>query len=142
MHRLYDKFLSNTLSPKEEERLLMLLKETKHKQELKVYMLEQRDLYAALLEIDLNVAYSNIQNHIKKPKTAVSEFYKSVVKYTAIYIIFLSIPSVMNLVNDSNNIAVVALEKNWITLELENSKAITLNETRINKNYRFKRKKR
>lgn len=120
----------------------MLLKETKHKQELKVYMLEQRDLYAALLEIDLNVAYSNIQNHIKKPKTAVSEFYKSVVKYTAIYIIFLSIPSVMNLVNDSNNIAVVALEKNWITLELENSKAITLNETRINKNYRFKRKKR
>jgi hypothetical protein len=68
MNKLYDRFLTLTLSSKEEKKLLTLLKEKNYRQDFKMYMLEQRDLNMALLELDRNVAYSKINSRINKPK--------------------------------------------------------------------------
>lgn len=145
MHKLYDKFLSNTLSPKEQARLLNLLKETKHKQEFKIYMLEQRDVYVALQEIDLRLAYSNIQNCIHKPKNFLSRFYKSMFKYTAVFIIFLSITLGINLTKNRKNRSTIVLEKNKEiksqTIELVKCSAITHKTSIVTINGKNKKEK-
>ncbi|MBU3820995.1 hypothetical protein KO566_02895 [Flavobacteriaceae bacterium XHP0103] len=68
MYSLFDKFLSNTLSSKEEEALSLLLENIKNKKAFEVYLKDQKDINGALQEPDLREAYKKIKGFSKKHK--------------------------------------------------------------------------
>lgn len=102
MYRLFDKFLSNSLSPKEEETLTFLLEDNKNRKAFKAYLKDQRDTYAALQEPDLRVAYKKIKGFSKAYKDQSLRFLNiNWFKFVAVLFISIYIPN--GIYTDSNN---------------------------------------
>lgn len=132
MYSLFDKFLNNSLTKEEEEKLSRLLQKKKHKKAFKNHMRTQRDTYAALQEIDLEEVSANFQNRIYKHKTSIRLLNKQFLKYAAIFIVVLSAALRIYIVNTPQNKCVLAEKNNTnpqIILELEDGSIKTLNES-------------
>lgn|SRR5690606_7132183 len=87
MHHLYDKFLSDSLSPEEENELYFLLEDKNNKKDFNTYLRDIRDTNAALYEPCLRQAYLK-----SKPKNKIIKFpHSNWFKFVAIILMTLSI---------------------------------------------------
>lgn len=129
MYNLYDKFLSDSLTPEEEEDLQFLLKDKKNKKAFEAYLRDLRDTYAALQEPSSINAYYKINTVLGLPKnqpTKISNI--NWFKLVAAVLIYLSISYGGYYITTKQSETPVINTAPLITLELEDGSIKTLNE--------------
>lgn len=106
MQHLYDKFLSDSLSPEEENELYFLLEDKNNKKDFNTYLRNVRDTCAALHEPCLKQAYQK-----SKPKNKTIKFpHSNWFKFVAILLISLSISYTVYHINNNHTITTTATE--------------------------------
>ncbi|WP_100615002.1 FecR family protein [Confluentibacter citreus] len=130
MYNFYDKFLSDSLTPEEEEELQFLLKDKKNKEAFEAYLRDLRDTYAALQEPSSIQTYSKIKKLLGQPKNQPAKILNiNWFKFVAAVLISLSISYVGFYIITKQSETPILNTAPLITLELEDGSIKTLNET-------------
>ncbi|WP_100612762.1 FecR family protein [Confluentibacter lentus] len=129
MYNLYDKFLSDSLTPEEEEDLQFFLKDKKNKKAFEAYLRDLRDTYAALQEPSSIQAYHKIKTVLGRPENQPAKSFNiNWFKLVAIVLISLSISYGGYYIATKQSETPVINTDHLITLELEDGSIKTLNE--------------
>ena len=125
MRRLIDKFLKNTLSDIESEKLKMWLVRKKNQKKFKNYLNDQIDVNILLQNSDASKTYNTIAKKIDKPKGNLRQLSAKFLKYAALIVVLLSINyTYQHFFNIDEE---VVIDKEAITLQLENGEIKVLN---------------
>ncbi|OYX27276.1 MAG: hypothetical protein B7Z06_04495 [Flavobacteriales bacterium 32-35-8] len=129
MYNLFDKFLSDSLTPEEEDDLQFLLKDEKNKKAFEAYLRDLRDTYAALQEPSSVKAYYKIKTVLGRSKHQPTKIFNiNWFKVVAIVLISLSISYGGYYIATKQSETPVINTAPLITLELEDGSIKTLNE--------------
>jgi len=129
---LIDKYLNNTISKSELEKLNTWLQSKKNKIKLKNYIRDLSDTNTALQNINLNKAYEIINIRINKTKKPIKKLYTNWLQYAAIALIILG----LGYIYQQNYLKTTyqSIDKQeFITLQLDNGNIKIINEAGTSK---------